>query len=252
MNDLRAKKLPVRSTSSRITHDEQQELLRMTAELQRIRQVQEETALKSPNLKLSTLALSRASGYGDDMHVYEIAITEGHSARDTLVTRNMGLVYYCVNEILGKRKRFQSLSREDLVQEGAIGLARAVDRYNLAIGGRFSSYAMYWIQTAVLRGIAEQDDLVRVPEHVSAAVRKMSKAANRLGIDIDGKDLLPSVQSSVWSSDSSWKEALAAKALSEEAGLTDRQLQEAMKVKRRRRNGVLSFEAWMQQGKTTK
>jgi DNA-directed RNA polymerase sigma subunit (sigma70/sigma32) len=50
-------------------------------------------------------------------------------------------------------------------------------------------------------------------------------------------------------SGSAWKEAQAAKALAIEAGLTDRQLREALKVKQRRTNGMLSFEAWMQQGR---
>ena len=145
-----------------------------------------------------------------------------------------------------KKSQLQSVTREDLVQEGAIGLARAVDRWNPEIGGKFSTYAVYWIRAAALRCIAERDDLMRVPEHVSAAVRKMTKAAKTLGLDIDSDNLL----SNVYSSDASWKEAQAAKALAEEAGLTDKQLMEAMKVRQRRNKGhIMSFETWMQQGR---
>lgn len=228
---------------SRLTRDEEQELLRQVVELRRLKNLQSSTSSST-----SLLTLSQVAGYGEDLEACEDAISLGHKARETLVTRNMGLVYYCVSEIVGRRANLQSLSRDDLVQEGAIGLARAVDRWNPEIGGKFSTYAYYWIRAAVLRGIAERDDIVRVPEHVSTAVRKMTKAAKNLGLEIDGDGLL----SSVYSSDSSWKEAQAAKALAEEAGLTSRQLEVAMKVQQRRRTGMLSFEAWMQQGRDFK
>ena len=78
------------------------------------------------------------------------------------------------------------LSREDLIQEGAIGLQRAVVKYNIGIGGKFSSYAVYWIRASVLRCIAKRGDLVRAPEHILAAIRKMSSAVNRLGLQVDG------------------------------------------------------------------
>jgi RNA polymerase sigma factor (sigma-70 family) len=131
-----------------------------------------------------------------------------------------------------------------LVQEGAIGLARAVDKWNPAIGGRFSTYAVYWVRAAVLRCIAERDDVVRVPDHVSRAVREINKAAVRLGINMDyyagGGDVLGSA---------SWKDARTAKRLAEEAGLTDNNFELAMKVRSRRyTGGYVSFESWMQKG----
>ncbi|EEC43530.1 predicted protein [Phaeodactylum tricornutum CCAP 1055/1] len=232
----------------RITHEEMMTLLSHTVELRRIKQIEADLALTYPSSrKPTTLAVARKAGYADDLEAYEATIDLGYASRETMVTRNMGLVHFCANDIVGTQarpSRLQTLSREDLIQEGAIGLARAVDRWNPEIGGKFSTYAVYWVRAAILRCIAERDDLVRVPEHVSAAVRKISRAARQLGIDIDGNDLI----SSVYSKDASWKEAQAAKALAEEAGLTPRQVSEAIKVKARRRGGMLSFEAWMQQG----
>jgi len=134
----------------------------------------------------------------------------------------------------------KSLNREDLVQEGAIGLAKAVDRFNPGIGGKFSTYAVYWIRAAVFRCIAQCDELVRVPEHVWASVRKISKAAHRLGIELDSGN----------GDGSSVLNAADAQRLAEEAGLTDRQFAEALKVRERRNQGTLSFESWMQQGKS--
>ena len=146
----------------------------------------------------------------------------------------MGLVHYCVTDVTRKRRRrLQAVTRDDLVQEGAIGLARAVDRWNPAVGGKFSTYAVYWIRAAVLRCIAERDDLVRVPEHVTATLAKVTRAAAGLNVELNS---------------GAWREAAHAKALAERAGISDRQLAEAMKVRERRNVGVLSFESWMQQG----
>jgi RNA polymerase sigma factor (sigma-70 family) len=240
----------------RLTHEEQMELLSHTVELRRIKETDAEvniTSKKTTALSPLISVRAEAAGFGDDIDAFERAIDLGHKARETLVTRNIGLVYFCLNEIIGKRQSngnqrggLQSLSREDLVQEGAIGLARAVDRWNPEIGGKFSTYAVYWVRAAIFRCVAERDDLMRVPEHVSAAVRKVSKAAKRLGLEIDGDNIISAVYSS---SDANWKEAHAAKALAEEAGLTPKQLTAAMRVRDRRSRGIMSYDGWMQQGR---
>jgi RNA polymerase sigma factor (sigma-70 family) len=222
----------------RLSHDEQQELLRQAVETRRLRNLKKE--LWRPNQEPTLLQLSRYSGYGDEINEYKEAFDRGHAAREMLVTSNMGLVHFTVNNLVGQGRQLRSLSRDDLIQEGAIGLARAVDKWNLEIGGRFSSYAIYWVRAAILRCIAERDDIVRVPEYVSSAVRKVTRAAKSLGLELDGGQIILSP---------SWKEAHVAKALAEEAGLSDRQLLEALKVKQRRKNGVRSFEDWMQQGR---
>jgi RNA polymerase sigma factor (sigma-70 family) len=228
--------------TTRLSHEEQYELLRQVAESRRIRHVKQELQLASPMRTVTDLQLARATGYGDVLHEVPEALDAGDAARNFLITSNMGLVHYCVSDVLKRRRPLQSVTYEDLVQEGCIGLARAVDRWNFAAAGpdgKFSTYAVYWIRAAVLRGIAERDDLVRVPEHVSTAIAKISAAAQTLGINLDGHDPMSAA----------WKEATAAKELAETAGLTDRQLQEAMKVRDRRNGGILSFESWMQQGK---
>lgn len=214
------------------------ELLRQAAELRRLNQLETELALRGQLSLLSVRA--KAAGYGEELEAYETAKINGQRAREELVTRNMGLVHYCVTQIIHKKKHLNSLSREDLVQEGAIGLARAVDKYNPSIGGKFSTYAVYWIRAAILRCIAERDDILRVPSHVSQAVLEINKAAKRLGMDLDGTLSMTS---------SSWREAQEAKRLAEEAGLSERNFEEAMKVRHRRyTGGYIAFESWMQKG----
>ena len=222
---LQSTKLP---HEARLTATEESKYLSQAVEWRRLK----ELAYMAPSK--STLQRAREAGYETTL-AYESAWTAGQTARDTLVTRNMGLVHFCVKDIIGNRS-LQTLSKEDLIQEGSIGLARAVDKWNPDVGGRFSTYAVYWIRALVLRCIAERDEIVRVPEHVSGAVRKLSKAAQQIGL-------------SSYAQDQSWKEAKAAKALAEQAGLSDRQVTEALKVKERRSKGMLSFESWMQQGR---
>ena len=223
--------------------------MRQAVELRRLNNLEKEMAMISPAKTLPLVSVrAKAAGYGNEIFAYEDAIAEGQLAREALVTRNMGLVHYSVNQILGSKKnqgdnnRLNSLSREDLIQEGAIGLARAVDKWNPSIGGRFSTYAMYWIRAAVFRCIAERDDVVRVPDHVSRAIYQINKAAKKLGMDIDADvDEMTS---------SNWKTAMKAKQIAEEAGLTDKQMYQAMKARSRRYSGgYIPFESWMQQGK---
>merc|ERR1712232_677904 len=111
-------------------------------------------------------------------------------------------------------------------------------RYDPSIGGKLSTYAVYWIRAAIYRCIAERDDLLRVPNHVSQAISKINKAANRLGVDLD-----PAMVSV------SWKEAKEARRVAEEAGLSEDNFREAMKVRTRRyTGGYVAFESWMQKG----
>ncbi|MEG2859425.1 MAG: sigma-70 family RNA polymerase sigma factor, partial [Clostridia bacterium] len=68
----------------------------------------------------------------------------------------------------------------DLIQEGNMGLMKAVDRYDPALGFRFSTYATWWIRQAIMRGIADQDRTIRLPVHMGEDVRKVQKAARQL------------------------------------------------------------------------
>ena len=235
----------------RLTKEEEEDLLRHAVELRRLNNLENDLAMSSPTKTMPLVSVrAQAAGYGSEIFEYEDAKLQGQLAREALVTRNMGLVHYCVSQILGsngkqggKNSRLNSLSREDLIQEGAIGLARAVDKWNPAIGGRFSTYAMYWIRASVFRCIAERDDVVRVPDHVSRAIYQINRAAKKLGMDLDdaNADIMTS---------SSWQTATKAKQLAEEAGLTDKQMQQAMKARSRRYSGgYIPFDSWMQQGK---
>ena len=84
------------------------------------------------------------------------------AARNKLVNHNLRLVISVANRYLG-----YGVSKLDLIQEGNMGLIKAVDRFNPSIGCRFSTYAVHWIRQAVTRYIANTSRTIRIPVHLS-------------------------------------------------------------------------------------
>ena len=92
-------------------------------------------------------------------------------AKDRLVEANMRLV---IN--IAKNYRTALVPFEDLVQEGAIGLMTAAERFDPAKGYRFSTYATHWIRQAISRAIDNKAKAIRIPAHVSESLRKLERA----------------------------------------------------------------------------
>lgn len=96
-------------------------------------------------------------------------------AKNTLVTRNLRLVISRAKRYVGKGLEF-----EDLIQEGNMGLIKAVDRFEYRKGNKFSTYATWWIDQTLGRSIADQSRIIRVPVHMVESINKVSKARNKL------------------------------------------------------------------------
>lgn len=110
----------------------------------------------------------------------EIALTRkaragDAKARQRLIESNMRLV---INIARSYRSRLIPL--EDLIQEGAIGLMHAVERYDPDKGFRLSTYATHWIRQAIGRAIDNKSKAIRVPSHVSQSLRRIEKERMRL------------------------------------------------------------------------
>lgn len=96
-------------------------------------------------------------------------------ARSQFAERNLRLVW-----AIAKRYVHSGVPLADLVQEGSIGLLRAVDGYDPGRGFRFSTYATWWIRQAVSRAVADKSRLVRVPVHMHERIRELEGASRRL------------------------------------------------------------------------
>ena len=120
----------------------------------------------------------------------EVALTRAvqrgdQTARQKLVESNMRLV---IN--IAKTYRNRAIPLEDLIQEGAIGLMQAAERFDPEKGFRFSTYATHWIRQAIGRAIDNKSKAIRLPAHVSQSLRRVEKERLRLLREL-GRDPSP-------------------------------------------------------------
>ncbi|MFJ6673901.1 RNA polymerase sigma factor RpoD/SigA [Actinosynnema sp. NPDC091369] len=107
-------------------------------------------------------------------------VDEGARAKDHMIRANLRLVVS-----VAKKHAFRGLPLLDVVQEGNLGLIRAVEKWDYVKGFKFSTYAVWWIRQAIERGLAEQTRSIRLPMHVHEEVGKLRKAEQRLRLETD-------------------------------------------------------------------
>ncbi len=127
-------------------------------------------------------------GY-EEMKAALVTLSEGetaiHEAKNALIEANLRLVISIAKKYLGRNIGFS-----DLIQEGNVGLMKAVEKFEYRRGYKFSTYATWWIRQAITRAIAEQSRTIRVPVHMVEAVNRMTRTMSEF-VQENGREPLP-------------------------------------------------------------
>ena len=142
----------------------------------------EEVAL-AMRMEEAILAKKELERYKDNIEVLddnlrlilENTIIDGDYAKNKMIESNYRLVVSIAKNYIGRGLEFA-----DLIQEGTMGLIKAVDRFDYKLGYKFSTYATWWIRQGITRSIADQGRTIRIPVHMVEKINKLIKTQRQL------------------------------------------------------------------------
>jgi RNA polymerase primary sigma factor len=105
----------------------------------------------------------------------QVLVEDGHFAKNHLLEANLRLVVS-----MAKRYNSRGMTFLDLIQEGNVGLVRAVEKFDYAKGFKFSTYAPWWIRQAITRAMADQSRTIRMPVHMVEQINKQARVQRQL------------------------------------------------------------------------
>jgi RNA polymerase primary sigma factor len=152
-----------KSNSQNVVNKEKEELKKKIRENNKLlRLLQDEIGLDSQGLRRTLRAISKGKKISDQ-------------AKKELITANLRLVVS-----IAKKYSNYGLQFLDLVQEGNLGLIKAVDKFEYKRGYKFSTYAHWWIRQGITRAIADQARTIRIPVHMNEVINKLNRVSRSL------------------------------------------------------------------------
>src|SRR5581483_8082337 len=118
---------------------------------------------------------SASNGSVKDREKLELLVQDGRLAKAHLIEANLRLVVSIAKRYVGRGLQFL-----DLIQEGNLGLIRAVEKFDWRRGFKFSTYATWWIRQAITRSLADQSRTIRIPVHMVETMTRVSKMQREL------------------------------------------------------------------------
>ena len=122
----------------------------------------------------------------DEIKELKAKIGDGKLAQDQLAQSNLRLVVSVAKRYIGRGLNFQ-----DLIQEGNVGLLRAVEKFDHTLGFKFSTYATWWIRQSISRAIAYQARTIRIPVHMVETINRQMRTERELQQELKGEEPPP-------------------------------------------------------------